>query len=227
MEARKFQEPDPVEYDPLLDFIQTIPRMVGQARRAARYEAISYRGVHVGAAIMLSDTETSSGVMLYGSNLKAKPDDEKYCAEMDVIDQAITLGHKKAAGLVIAGPSHPGTVASISGIATPTLHPCDSCQRKMKENPQIIAEDTLIVTVSTEEDVYQVHTADELMMLYETMDTPEVLVLETGTPLNYETWGDRVKLYDDLSKKYPLVQKYKLARIALENVVEVSGMEDC
>lgn len=217
----EFLETNPEEYDPSRAFLECMPKMVRMARRAAQNEAISYRGVKVGAAIMFFDKDTFSEALLAGSNIKARPEDEKYCAEMDVIDQANNLGHKNATGLVIAGPSKPLVIGSINDTVTTTLHPCDKCQEKMLDNPHIINDDTLIVTASTEENLYQVHYAQELSMLYQAVETRELMFLESGVNLDFLNWGHRLELYENLKEKNPKASTQLLAKIALENTVEV------
>lgn len=222
MAEKGFLELYPERYDPSRAFLEVFPKMVRMARRAARNEAISYRNVHVGAAGKFYDSDTFAEAILSGANVKLNPSYRKYCAEMDVIDQARELGYSNATGIVIAGPSNPRVVESISGTATPTLHPCVDCRAKITENKDIITDDTLIVTVSTEENVFQVHWANELSMLYEAAETRETMFLESALPLSFEDWTGRVGLYDTLrSGNREGVSSQLLAKIALENVVDL------
>jgi cytidine deaminase len=147
-------------FDPYHAFVGLMPRFIDLARDAARMRAISHRNFHVGAVAYAGDTTLSRVATLDGANVKRTKEDPKYCAEMSVIDQAQGLGFSKVLGLVVAGTSDPEKIKSVSGVATPTLHPCDACRKKMTASG-LFQESSLIVTVSTDEDAYEVHSYGE------------------------------------------------------------------
>ena len=149
------------DFDPYHAFVGLLPRFVDLARDAAARRAVSYRQFHVGAALYAGNDTFSDVATIDGANTKVRAEEPKRCAEMSVLDQVKALGFSRVLGMVIAGTSDRDEIKAVNGRATPTLHPCAECRAQMADSG-LFEDSSLIVTVSTESDVYQVHNYGEL-----------------------------------------------------------------
>jgi cytidine deaminase len=210
-------------YDPYHAFISLMPYMVDEARRSARDEAVSWRRFHVGAALFAAELAGARTAVLAGANSKPQPDSPKYCAEMNVLDQAAAHGLEHVIGIVVAGTNDSAQIEAVTGIATPTLHPCDACLQKMAGS-SLIEPETLIVTVALEEDVMQVHSYQEMALIYATEGTASMEYMTPSYPLDLENWPRRQFIYDRLaSASDNLLHPPAVARLALTSVISGPG----
>jgi cytidine deaminase len=199
-------------FDPYHAFVGLMPRFVDLARSAAEERAVSYRDFHVGAVLYAGNEACSRVATLDGANQKISPSHPKRCAEMDVIDQAEALGFSRVVGMVIAGTSDPEKIKGVMGVATPTLHPCDVCRDRMVDCG-LFDDGSLIVTISTEEDRYEVHTYDEMMQRWQ---SPETARTETSTAtFDVTQWPWRQLAYGRNLDETPDSQPWRVAKFAL------------
>jgi cytidine deaminase len=207
-------------FDPVRNYLESIPELTLQARRAAEEEGLSYREFHVGTAakLLVVSGESVSTLDLSAANMKISPDDDKYCAEMNILDQTKNIhGRKQFVGLVTAGPSAPKEVEGVSGLMTATLHPCGACRERMMNHPRLFGQETLMLTVGADEDIAQIHTWGEIYMLWRRTGSEVSLSSDVGIPLNLDNWDENVELYDELVADNPRgVSKSYMARLAIQ-----------
>ncbi|HSH18056.1 MAG TPA: hypothetical protein VK978_01595 [Candidatus Saccharimonadales bacterium] len=202
-------------YDAGGSFVASVPLMAQLARIAAANLAYSYRGLHVGAAGMFVDSDNNLDILTAG-NLKSKKNKEKVCAEKQDLAKAVKRGAIKAVGLVVAGPTDVELIKGITGRESPTLHCCEECRIMMEDHP-LVDDETPIVTVGLNSNVYQSHGNKQLRDLYAGVDG----VRESAAyDLEYN-WEKRQDMYrynavaermiDEDQRRSPAV----LARLAL------------
>jgi len=184
------------EFDPGHMLVSLVPYMIDQARFAARNDAHSYRDFRVGAAGFVFSPDSQETAILTAGNLKAKRHTSKVCAERKVLEQARKSGYQKAAGLVVAATTDTELIKEVTGVATPTLHPCGECQ-DFFEDHLLMADDTVIISTGLELDRYQVQTFGELKELYRA-DDPAKLESQP-CEFGYDNWEQRIAMYDYLS----------------------------
>ena len=181
--------------DPYSIFLEKIPSMADDARYASEADGFSYRNFLVGAAIFAVDKSTHETITLASGNLKVKSTKEKVCAEKRVLNKAKKAGFDTAIGLVIAGVSDVELIKEVTGVPTPTLHPCHDCRGLFDEH-SMVNDDTLIISVGLEEDIYQVHNFREMYNLYAD-NSNEILDQPTGHGFN--DWNQTVEMYNHLA----------------------------
>ena len=156
--------------------ISHVPVLVANARNAvsAPGYAHSWRGFWVAASGIAYDTnpdEPRIGTYTSG-NFKIRLDEEdrgeedvedvpKNCAEMDI---AIRAGHddQERIGLVVvAATTVTPRIEEVTGIATPTLWPCVSCNEMMTES-YLFDSRTIIMTIGSGNNIFQVQSAGDL-----------------------------------------------------------------
>jgi cytidine deaminase len=155
---------------------QSREHLVIRAQESATRHGHSYRGFHVGAAVLVSCAEPDrlrsmgrSPYMIYtGANWKRGRDKRNTCAEVEIYSQMRQQEHffpiRKVLALVIAGEaqSEPDTG---SGIITPTLHPCHHCRQLLMDIPAF-RKDTVIITASPSTDTMEVMSFVQLLELH-------------------------------------------------------------
>lgn len=194
------EQPQDEEADSYSQFIAAVPLMIKMARYAAMNEAISYRGVHVGASAYAIKFDGSKGpTVIGGANYKPDKSSPKYCAEMDVIDQLEEDGYDEILGMVVAGTMDQEIIKSIMGRPAPTLHPCQACREKMTKSG-LITTDTIILTIGLESDRYQVHTIPDLRFIYETEEKEGVSMMSSAEERRLEYWPERQNVFDSLTR---------------------------
>ncbi|HSW99080.1 MAG TPA: hypothetical protein VLF71_04525 [Candidatus Saccharimonadales bacterium] len=169
-----------------------VPRLARLAIAAsARHD--SYRGVGVGALLVAENRRTGRIARFAAANIKPIRGEAplKRCAEMWALAAAREAGFPLVRGIVVAGPSDPTIVRSITDILTPTLHPCDACLGRMDfydlEGRLAVPGTTPIVTVGKEDGHYQVHTRAELEALHGLREpTPDTTI---DAPVFYRDLG--------------------------------------
>jgi cytidine deaminase len=145
-------------------YIQQIPEL-GDRARVAREKAIQHRGFKVGAAA-LALTAQGGSYTFTGANYMPKPRGKKICAEGALLKNIKRHNVHKAAehrivkviGLVVSGPVQ---ADKHSGIELPTLPPCGDCRKLLNASP-LIADDTLIMQLHPDADMFELYTRSEL-----------------------------------------------------------------
>lgn len=204
-------------------FISAVPLMVRMARYGANSEALSYRDFHVGAsACSVSYDGSKPPMVVGGANYKPDKITPKYCAEMDVIDHATEGGYDEIIGMVIAATDDPEEIQAIMDRVTPTLHPCDACQAKM-EKSHLVTPDTLVVTVALDSDKAQVHTFDELQMIYELEEEAGRAIMAPTIDLDLANWHERERAFDLIMQSSADNDPVSAARLVLSANVNLDA----
>jgi cytidine deaminase len=202
-------------FDPYQAFVGSVPQFVNLARHAAETRAHSYRNFHVGAALYAGNDDFSEVIALHGANSKPSENHPKRCAEMDVIDQAEALGFTRGLGLVVAGTSDAEKIMDVNGRVSSTLHPCKECREKMADSG-LITDESIIITVSTEEDVYQANSHREMERAWESDIGVEEMKLLRYNPI---TWRWIVASYEKRLRAFHKANRGQVARLALSETV--------
>ena len=204
-------------FDPYHHFIDSVPFLVESARSAARIDSHSYRGFLVGAAAFTLVAQSQEIGIFTSGNLKRGPHTAKVCAEKKALARAEKAGYAEAIGIVVAATSDTELIEEVTGVASPTLHPCGECRRLFDKHP-IMQDETLIVTVGLDSDEYQVHSHAQLRTLYERNET-ELLMQPSG--YGFGSWDMHVATYEFLTHAETAVPEgerrspAKLAQLAL------------
>jgi cytidine deaminase len=215
------------EVDPYSTFISSVPTMVELARSAAANEARSYRKFHVGAAIFAVNHDLNRLAIFAGANTKLSPADPKYCAEMNVIDQAEQAGCDEAIGIVVAATGNKQKIKEVTGKATDTLHPCMDCIQKFEDSP-IVHEDTFILTAATDAKNFQVHTVNQIQDVYTGSYDDSIAPFAPTRDIDFEfgAWPMRQSMYDYVGSlrelpawKIPKATRREMARVALTSMI--------
>lgn len=202
--------------DPYLRFMKVVPRLAQYAREAAELQARNHRGFHVGAAGEIVNPASSQLEMYSRGSTRPNKSKEKVCAEQRLMGKFAELGVQDIPGIVVAGPSDPFEIATVTDVPTPTLHPCsDRCLEKVL----VGHDDMIVVTTGAEgegEDIYQANLVGDLRRYYRN-DDHDVLMANVR---NFDDWDARVDLYLSLKRGERTVKKktrpdHVLALIAL------------
>ncbi len=204
-------------------FVSAIPLMVRMARFGATNEAISYRDFHVGAsAYAIKFDGSKPPVTLGGANYKPDQQTPKYCAEMDVVDHLEGNDYDQIVGSVVAGTTDPKAIKAVMGRVTPTLHPCHACQDKMAGS-RLVTPDTIVITVGLENDVAQIHTFDDLQMIYELEERQGAQVMAPPVDLDLSNWARREQAFDVLMQMSADNDPVSAAQLVLSSTVALDS----
>ena len=206
MSKRVHESIDSTEYagsDPFERFIKVVPRLAQYAREAAELQALNHRGFHVGAAGEVIDPATSTLDVYSRGSTRPNKSKLKVCAEQRLMGKFAELGVQHIPGIVVAGPSDPNEIATVTDFPTPTLHPCnDNCLCKV-----LVGHDEMIVvTTGTDEpgkDFYQANLVGDLRKYYAEQNE-DALMANVRT---FENWDSRGDLYLDLKRAERTVKK--------------------
>jgi len=143
------------QFDPLSILFEMGPFLIKNARAIREKYATSYRNVLVSASALVRNTQEQKMRAYVGFNNTPYQGAQKHCAEMKSFGQADHDGYRRHDAVIVVGPTDTNMIEGITGIATPTLYPCDSCL-------DLLDDATVVVTVGAEEDVYEAHTGAEL-----------------------------------------------------------------
>ena len=187
------------DLDPHRFFIENTPMLVQLARHVAMNLAYSYRGFHVGVSAVGHIPESGEFAVVSAGNTKKKSR-EKVCAEKKALTQLANIGMTEAIGLVVVATTDRHKIAEVTGIGTPTLHPCDECRGGVCRHHKLMRDETLMLTTgltdTTEGNVYQAHLNKDLLNLYDTHDS-DALNDNVGH-FDAAHWSERPLLYDTL-----------------------------
>jgi cytidine deaminase len=204
-------------------FVSAVPLMVQMARHAVNNEAISHRDFHVGASAYVIKFDGSRlPIVIGGANYKPDEKSPKYCAEMDVIDHAEEDKYDQIIGMVIAGTDEPEAIKSVMGRVTPTLHPCTACQQKMQDS-HLVTPDTVIVTMALDSDKAQVHTFDDLQMIYELEEKQGASIMAPAVDLDLANWDQKVSAFDAITQMSADNDPVSVTQLVLSSTVSLEN----
>ncbi len=148
-----------------------------------RGDAYSYRDFLVAAGFMAFDWEERSGLYIRG-NFKEEGQ-EKSCAEKNTEALMRKKGIRIAAGGIIQATSDIELIHAVTGVATPTLHPCpDLCQPIMRASP-IFDMDMPLITIADDGARFQAFTLGDLLDAYENDDFETLKNRNIGGKINF------------------------------------------
>lgn len=183
-------------FDPYREFVRNVPRMVQTAREEARENGLSPRKFLVGAAVMAVQSDTHEMKIFHAANTKRK-NKNKVCAEQRALGRVKKDGSSfdTAIGIVVAGPSSPEEIGTVTEIVTPTLHPCIECQNDFHDH-DLVSDDTLILTAGLDADMYQVQSIAEVRHHHSENNTYRIDA--PVMPLHDGSWERRIDVYETL-----------------------------
>jgi len=145
--------------------VQSLCRILDLSHQAIEQLGQSYRGYKVGAAVLAHDEFGGRLGIYFGGNYTPYKGATWNCAEKRALEVVQKRGFNRVLAVAISGPAP--HVDEISGVESPTRHPCSKCRGMLSESP-LIAPDTLIATSNLTEDAYELHTAESILQLHET-----------------------------------------------------------
>lgn len=202
------------DFDPYRRFVQRVPELIDQARDTYydEREAYSYRGFRVGLSGLVMTRGSHDTGTLTAGNLKkvAKP---KLCAEQRFLARVRKAGYDQVVGFVLAATTDRTKITEVTGLATPTLHPCDECRAKLSRS-SLITDDTLVVSAGIDKDYYQVQRWGQLTDRYGSEEEDALIYGDIG--FGFEEWDKRVTYYDEFVRGNPAIEaRARLAQAAL------------
>lgn len=171
------------------EFEHELPMYLKMAIHHAERGAQSYRHFNVGCVVLARNESDDPAVRAVGNflvpvgaNIKERPGqqvgEDKLCAERTALNQTIVEGSTPVVGLVIA--SNELQPDEMSGVCSPTLHPCEECRKMFKQLMEIgmLRPDTQIVSVKYKveikndarhcsQEAIERHTLKQLLELHE------------------------------------------------------------
>lgn len=146
-------------FDPYELIFQWGKSAIATARATRDRRARSYRNFKVGSAVISVNDEKHEAAGFVSANSKLSKEDDKICAEMNIVGEAKKQGYDYHVGLFVVGTTDPEEIKEVTGLATPTLHPCEPCRA-------LIDEATVVISTGYDEDVYEVYTGKQLWNVY-------------------------------------------------------------
>lgn len=127
----------------------------------------SYRGFRVGCAVVALDQMGGRIGHYFHGNFTPYKGADWNCAEKRAFEKVTERGFDTILAVGIVGPIQ---TDEVSGVESPTLHPCYRC-RGMFEESSLTDPDTLIATMNLEENAYELHTEESMLALHRTGST--------------------------------------------------------
>ena len=161
---RVFDPTRPVSHEEQISRVNWL-HLIEKAKRA-QLNASSYRNFHVGCALRAFKTNAlhvgERWAVFTGSNIKVVSDARPVCAEQLALGAAWSAGYDRIIAMVVVG--EPQEDAE-SGLQPKTLHPCGECRKIFQAVPEV-SPDTLLFTITPDEQVYEQLTIGELLQLH-------------------------------------------------------------
>lgn len=134
------------------------------AAREARDRAEHYNGFNVGSFAVACNEEGSIGEFT-GANRNLYPGSNptKKCSEQAVFEEVISQHQDRLLLVATSGPVQPDTQ---SRLVTPTLHTCGECRGEALKL-DIVKWDSLLCTVSPDEDSVEVYTYANYLQMHD------------------------------------------------------------
>lgn len=199
--------------------ISLVPSLVEMARASAKTYSESWRGFCVGAAGVVFDlSETTPRIGIYGSgNFKATiPEEEKdeydidsipkFCAEMDVQQRASLDGFQYMPFIAVSATTRSDRIKSVMGVEAATLHPCfgeSACSNVLKY-AGLAKNNTIIMSVGTGQDIYQVQTRGQYMARYKKFYQTGVFKDADTYAYSKFGWDDKLAFFNREAKRMRL-----------------------
>lgn len=140
--------------------------------REAKEMAVSWRGFHVGAAV-LAYTFNPACFSLY-SGINIKPDEETAMnvhAEQLALQKVEDNAANHISAIVVVGEVQHDTQ---SGMLAETLHPCGLCRDKLASSPCVHMDETLIVSALPSFKTIELYSLSALNKFHQTGNSTEI-----------------------------------------------------
>lgn len=147
-------------FDPHTLIFDMGANLIEIARAIRGKYANSYRDFKVGAATISINESRHRAAAFVGANSKPTPSSEKFCAEKQAVGSARANKFMYTPAVFVVGSTDKKEIEAVTGLATPTLHPCTSCRN-------LLSESTVVIPVGADEDVYEAYTGKHLWELYD------------------------------------------------------------
>ncbi|HEX7368532.1 MAG TPA: hypothetical protein VF261_02655 [Candidatus Saccharimonadales bacterium] len=183
-------------FDPVYAFLQQVPQLIVRAREIGARSAYSYRNVYVAGSIYGID-ESEKTVWQETTGSVKRQGKEKVCFEKRALALASKTLIPRIIGMVILGASDRRQIESISGLATPTLHPCVVCRAETLAQHPAVSASTLAVTSGLQGDVNQVFSVGQLQRLYERAGRGDIDAALYESHSDFTDWEQRLARYGD------------------------------
>jgi len=143
--------------------VQSLCRIVDLSQQAVEQLGHSHRGFKVGAAAYVLDEPGKRTGVYFGGNFTPYKGAPWNCAEKRALETIRARGFTKVLAIAVSGPPQ----IDISGVESPTLHPCHKC-RAMFDGSKLTSADMLIATATPTGDAHELFTLGSLLKLHET-----------------------------------------------------------
>jgi cytidine deaminase len=143
--------------------VQSLCRITNLANQAVEQLGHSYRGFKVGAAVLALDEPGRRAGIYFGGNYTPYEGAEWNCAEKRAFEVVHKRGFNRILALAVSGPPQ----IDVSGVESPTLHPCDKCREMMRES-ELTEPNTLVATANLDQTAHELFTVDSLIRRHET-----------------------------------------------------------
>ena len=181
----------PIDTDPMQQVVEGGPYYMQEAREM-RAEARHHAGFNVGAVAVASNLQGQTRLFAAANrNLRSGQNPTKLCAEDNLIHKIQAADYDTVHAIYISGPPQPDTQ---SGLESPTLHSCGVCRDCMMEAPEV-DEDTLLVHVHPEADIYELYTLPELVTLHESSRPGRRHDFSVFVDPGFDKWQTNVRKY--------------------------------
>ena len=142
---------------------QSLCRILDLSHQSVERLGESYRGFKVGTAVLALNNSGRTGIY-FGGNYTPFKGSEWNCAEKRALEAVRAGGFSKVLAIAVSGSPQPD---AISGITSPTLHPCHRC-RGLLSSSDLVNEETLIATTDLAENEYELFSVKSLLAFHDT-----------------------------------------------------------
>lgn len=185
----------PVEIDADYLTVQSLCRVIDLSQQAIEQLGISYRGFKVGCAILALDELGHRSGIYFGGNFTPYQGAQWNCAEKRALSKIEERGFNKVLAIAVSGPPQ----TDVSGVESPTLHPCHRC-RAMFAQSELIQPETLVATSTPDGSAHELFTQESLERLHATHepqsfpDTHRLLPFYWDQAINYDQSEERLEM---------------------------------
>lgn len=190
--------------------IQSLCRITDLSQQAVEMLGESYRGFKVGCAVLALDEPGRRTGIYFGGNFTPFKGAEWNCAEKRALATIEARGFTSALAVAVSGSPQ----IDVSGVESPTLHPCHKCRAMLEQSP-LMQPDTLIATSTPSGDAYELFTRDSLIERHATGQEQPFPDHHFMLPF----YWDQILTFDAEAEKDEMATLDKIARITNPRLV--------
>jgi hypothetical protein len=146
-------------------------------------DAYSYRNFLVAAGFLAFDGDEKSGVYVRG-NLKEQGK-EKSCAERNAEAALRRRGFIRSAGLIVQASADIDLIHAVTGVATPTLHPCPDLCQPILATSRIIPVDMPVITIADDGSRFQAFVLSDMLKAYDDDNYEKLMKKNIGGRIDF------------------------------------------